>query len=144
MTHTNAIWSTTLRGVALGDAWGNPNEFRRINDLTRDDRRGPELPEFLEVTDDTQMTLYLAQALNATAGADVTTTQAAIIANYIAYHDKSLATLDAMHIGRLHCLTDSWDDCSVRFVQSGGFSVSQKVGQAVTPSFFFKCLHIIY
>jgi ADP-ribosylglycohydrolase len=87
MTHTNAIWSTTLRGVALGDAWGNPNEFRRISDLTRDDRRGPELPSSLEVTDDTQMTLYLAQALDATAGADTATVQAAIIANYIAYRN---------------------------------------------------------
>eukprot|EP01036_Dinobryon_divergens_P033680 gene33680-43530_t len=57
-----------------------------------------------------------------------------MFANYIAYHDKSLATLDAMHIGRLHCLTDSWDECSVRFVQSGGFSVSQKVPLVKQPT----------
>ena len=50
-----------------------------------------------------------------------------MFANYIAYYDKSLATDDAMNIGRLHCLLDTWDDSSVKFVQSGGFTVSDKV-----------------
>lgn len=52
-----------------------------------------------------------------------------MFANYIAYHDKKLATLDAMRVGRLHCLTDSWEDASVSFLKSGGFIVSDKVAR---------------
>lgn len=78
-------WQSTLRGVALGDAWGDPNEFRSIQDLTRDDRRGPDLPARLYVTDDTQMTLYLAKALDASSGGTVAERQDAIIAQYLAY-----------------------------------------------------------
>ena len=35
-----------------------------------------------------------------------------MFANYIAYKDKSFATLDAMRNGRLHCLLDGWEDAS--------------------------------
>ena len=87
MTHNSAMWGATLRGVALGDSWGSPNEFYKIEDLTRDDQRGPDLPEVLEVTDDTQMTLYLAKALHETAGKDRESVQSAIIENYIAYRN---------------------------------------------------------
>lgn len=55
-----------LRGVAYGDAWGYPNEFHSYETLTAADPRGPEMPAQLIVSDDTQMMLYLAQALNGT------------------------------------------------------------------------------
>jgi hypothetical protein len=29
-------WSNVLRGVAIGDAWGWPNEFKSIEDLVKD------------------------------------------------------------------------------------------------------------
>ena len=52
-----------------------------------------------------------------------------MFANYIAYKDKSLATLDAMRIGRLHCLLPTWEDASVSFLLSGGFVFSDKVSK---------------
>jgi ADP-ribosylglycohydrolase len=61
-------WSSVLRGCAYGDAWGNANEFKSYQQLTADDPRGPDLPERLVITDDTQMTLSLARALNGAGG----------------------------------------------------------------------------
>ena len=58
------IWRGVLRGCAYGDAWGNRNEFRSYTMLVYDDVRGPGLPAHLVVTDDTQMTLSFARALN--------------------------------------------------------------------------------
>jgi pimeloyl-ACP methyl ester carboxylesterase len=52
-----------------------------------------------------------------------------MFANFIAYSNKKLATVDAMKIGRLHCLTDTWEDASVNFLLSGGFVVSDLVKQ---------------
>lgn len=48
-------------------------------------------------------------------------------ANYIAYSDKTLASKDAMNIGRLHCQVPEWERASVAFVQSGGFFVRKFV-----------------
>jgi ADP-ribosylglycohydrolase len=81
-THT---LGTVLRGVAIGDAWGSPNEFLSIEMLTASDRRGVDTPDFLEVTDDTQMSLYLARALNDTCGQSVSDVQAAIAREFLAY-----------------------------------------------------------
>ena len=50
-------------GVAYGDAWGYPNERKSYADLLADGPQGPEMPKRLVVSDDTQMTLYLADAL---------------------------------------------------------------------------------
>jgi len=50
-----------------------------------------------------------------------------MFANYIAYKDKAFATMDAVLIGRLHCLLDTWEDTSVAFLLSGGFIMSDKV-----------------
>lgn len=50
-----------------------------------------------------------------------------MFANYIAYKEKSFATLDAMRVGRLHCLLPTWEDASVSFLLSGGFVFSDKV-----------------
>jgi len=85
MTTTTSAWGNVLRGVAIGDAWGDPNEFTSIEMLTRNDRRGPELPERLYVTDDTQMTLYLAQAISASRGGTVAEVQDAIAREFLDY-----------------------------------------------------------
>lgn len=89
----SAAWGNVLRGVAIGDAWGAPSEFRSIGELTRQSRLGPVCPERLEVTDDTQMTLYLARALNRTRGLDVAKRQHAIAEEFIAYtHDPDFGS----------------------------------------------------
>lgn len=59
-------WSNVLRGVAYGDAWGYRNEFRSYAQLTESGPMGPELPEKLIISDDTQMTLALARGLHDT------------------------------------------------------------------------------
>lgn len=85
-------WGNVLRGVAIGDAWGNPHEFQSIQMLTADDRQGPDLPSALEITDDTQMTLYLAKALESTLGCEIPQMQKAIADAFIAYtHDPDFA-----------------------------------------------------
>ncbi|GAA1236497.1 ADP-ribosylglycohydrolase family protein [Kitasatospora nipponensis] len=54
-----------LLGLAIGDAMGRPTEFEDVEDLARrwPDWRALPLPEPALVTDDTQMTLALARAL---------------------------------------------------------------------------------
>ena len=61
-----STWKNVVRGVAIGDAWGDPVEFRKIAKIVRTNVRGPDLPDRLRITDDTQMTLYLADALDQT------------------------------------------------------------------------------
>lgn len=58
------LFGDIVRGVAFGDAWGDPTEFARIASITKNDPKGPELPAQLRITDDTQMTLFLADALD--------------------------------------------------------------------------------
>ncbi len=80
-----------MLGVAYGDAWGYPNERHSYGRLTLLDLRGPDLPERLIVSDDTQMTLYLARALNGAAGKGVSELQSAIIAGWLAWlHDPDM------------------------------------------------------
>lgn len=80
-----------MLGVAYGDSWGYPNERQSYGRLTLLDLRGPELPERLIVSDDTQMTLYLARALNGAAGKSVSELQSAIIAGWLAWlHDPDM------------------------------------------------------
>lgn len=57
-----------------------------------------------------------------------------MFANYLSYTDKSFASLDAMRIGRLHCLVETWEDASVDFLLSGGFVVSNKVAAVEQPT----------
>lgn len=60
----NKALKNILIGVALGDSWGNPNEFQSLRNLiSKEQPHGPDMPDKLVVTDDTQMTLYLARAL---------------------------------------------------------------------------------
>lgn len=83
---TNTTWRNVVRGVAIGDAWGDPVEFRKIASIIKDDLRGPDMPDRMRITDDTQMTLYLADALDLTSEASVADTQAAIEKAFLAYH----------------------------------------------------------
>ncbi|WP_102144369.1 ADP-ribosylglycohydrolase family protein [Mycobacterium hubeiense] len=62
-------WADVLRGCAYGDAWANTNEFKPYSMLTIDSAYGPDLPKKLIITDDTQMTLALARAID-TAGTE--------------------------------------------------------------------------
>ena len=57
--------SDILLGCALGDAWGRSFERRSLDDITRaHGSSGADLPDgTLYITDDTQMALYLAEAV---------------------------------------------------------------------------------
>ncbi|AWN04386.1 hypothetical protein PBI_GRAYSON_42 [Rhodococcus phage Grayson] len=54
-------WMGCLKGIAFGDAWGNHNEFLSVEEIAL--WGNPHPPEEFIITDDTQMTLYLADAL---------------------------------------------------------------------------------
>jgi ADP-ribosylglycohydrolase len=54
-------WMGCLKGIAFGDAWGNHNEFLSVEEIAL--WGNPHPPEQFIITDDTQMTLYLADAL---------------------------------------------------------------------------------
>ncbi|CAM9641487.1 unnamed protein product, partial [Phaeothamnion confervicola] len=56
------------------------------------------------------------------------------LANRLAYFDKELATEDAMRVGRLHTLQDGWEDASMGYMRSGGFSVSKRMAEVTAPS----------
>lgn len=56
-------------------------------------------------------------------------------ANQMSYFDKeTFATDEAVTIGRLHCLREGWSDALVSFMQSGGFSPSEKLSRIGCPS----------
>ena len=57
-----------------------------------------------------------------------------MFANYIAYYDKSFASVEAMLIGRLHCSLKSWKSSSIDFLKSGGFITSEKVAKVKVPT----------
>jgi len=80
------MWGNVLRGVAFGDAWGDPNEFDSITMLLKENHGlGPDLPAHLRITDDTQMTLYLAKALNDSWGKSPDEVRAAIRKEFLTY-----------------------------------------------------------
>lgn len=81
MTFTNII-----RGVAIGDAWGDPNEFHKIAELTRKNVRGPDLPQKMRITDDTQMTLALASALDESRDGSMDDVKEAIQKAFLEYY----------------------------------------------------------
>lgn len=56
--------SDVLLGVAYGDSWGFKNEFHSYRELTVSDVRGPDFPQGAIISDDSQMTLSLAKALD--------------------------------------------------------------------------------
>lgn len=81
------VFSNIIRGVALGDSWGDPNEFKGIDALVAADPKGPDMPAKLRITDDTQMTLFLADALDETWDEPMEKVQDAIISAFLAYAD---------------------------------------------------------
>ena len=84
-------FSAVMLGVAYGDSWGYPNERHSYRRLTLMDLRGPDLPERLTVSDDTQMTLQLARALDGAAGKSAEELQSAILAGWLAWlHDPDM------------------------------------------------------
>ena len=51
------------------------------------------------------------------------------------YHDPATyATVDALNVGRLHCLREGWEDGMLSFMQSGGFRPASKVETISVPS----------
>ena len=87
-----ARWTDVIRGVAIGDAWGAPNELYTYVEIPEIAKRDSTyLPKNLEVTDDTQMTLFLARALNGCRGeAEI---KQAIVREFLNYlHDVDFAS----------------------------------------------------
>lgn len=85
-------WGNVIRGVAIGDAWGAPNEFYAHEDISEIAKRDSNyLPKILEVTDDTQMTLFLARALSGSRGeAEIKAAVVREFSNYL--HDVDFAS----------------------------------------------------
>ena len=82
-------FSNVIRGVAFGDGWGDPVEFQPITTiLATNGPKGPDLPENLRITDDTQMSLFLADALDQAyfGEADVAETKQLIAEAFIDYY----------------------------------------------------------
>ncbi|NTY62063.1 ADP-ribosylglycohydrolase family protein [Mycolicibacterium sphagni] len=84
-THFAAKWADVLRGCAYGDAWGNTNEFKSYKSLTRTTAYGPNLPQRLVITDDTQMTLALARAIDTAGTADDEALRTAIVDEFVGW-----------------------------------------------------------
>lgn len=56
-------------------------------------------------------------------------------ANQMAYFNKQkFATDDAMRIGRLHTHLPGWTEANVAFMQSGGYAVSNRIGDVSLPT----------
>ena len=84
-TYFTAKWADVLRGCAYGDAWGNTNEFQPYSALVRRGAYGPELPTKLVITDDTQMTLALARAIDTAGTDDPDSLRATIIEEFVTW-----------------------------------------------------------
>ena len=80
-----ANWSDVIRGAALGDAWGDTLERLSYDQITaRYGTRGMVLPDGeLTITDDTQMSLYLARALHASHGDGIEEIQQQVCAAWV-------------------------------------------------------------
>lgn len=55
--------SGLVYGLALGDAWGNPTEFLKYDELMENPEKYGPIPEELIITDDTQMSFYTMDAI---------------------------------------------------------------------------------
>lgn len=79
-------WRDTLYGVAYGDAWGAPHEFDSYEVITeRHGPTGPDFPQHALITDDTQMTLSLADALHLTQGWVLAGVQDEVVRQYLSW-----------------------------------------------------------
>ncbi|MGB5794431.1 MAG: ADP-ribosylglycohydrolase family protein [Mycolicibacter algericus] len=80
-------WPNVLRGCAYGDAWGAGNEFRSYAYLTEQSPYGPPLPDKLIITDDTQMTLSLARALDQGHHQNSVSIRARVLDEWVRWYD---------------------------------------------------------
>jgi ADP-ribosylglycohydrolase len=118
--------------LAYGDSWGYPNEFLRYQTLTATDPRGPELPQYLEVSDDTQMALYLATVLWQRVGNPEGRIRSAIVSGYLDWLDDPdnnrapgttcMSAMEAIRSGR------PWQDATVLW--SDGCGANMRVAAA--------------
>ncbi len=117
-----------MLGVAYGDSWGYPNERLSYDVLTLIDLRGPKLPERLIVSDDTQMTLHLARALDGAAGKSVSELQAAILAGWLAWlHDPGMRGIGRTTRTALRDLDSGRDWCRSTVVDSDACGAVMRV-----------------
>ncbi len=117
-----------MLGVAYGDSWGYPNERLSYDVLTLMDLRGPKLPERLIVSDDTQMTLHLARALDGAAGKSVSELQAAILAGWLAWlHDPGMRGIGRTTRTALRDLDSGRDWCRSTVVDSDACGAVMRV-----------------
>lgn len=84
---TQNRWPNVLRGCAYGDAWGDRNEFHLYHQLLEAGPHGPELPLALRITDDTQMTLGLAKALDGAGHHSPNMLRARVLDEWVAWYD---------------------------------------------------------
>lgn len=120
-THTvldTFAWASTLHGVAYGDAHGYPTEFASYQGLVdQHGPEGPDAPDQLVVSDDTQMTLALARALTRADLADHDSIRDFILVEYLSWlvdpdNDRAPGGTCLQALRSLKDLTfgPSWDD----------------------------------
>jgi ADP-ribosylglycohydrolase len=115
-----------ILGLAIGDALGRPAEFLSWSQIQ--DRFGPagiqDLPESAIFTDDTQMTLALAEALVSQGQADVDTLMGEVVRRFIDWkngpdNDRGPGITCMRAISRLEHGT-SWTESGVRHSKGCG------------------------
>jgi len=62
------------------------------------------------------------------------------LATYMVFNDKAEASLDAIRVGRLHCLQDQWSQALVNYMQCGGPILLQKAVEQKMASVAQKTL----
>lgn len=122
-------FSNVIRGVAFGDAWGDPVEFASIDTiLAKNGPKGPDLPEHLRITDDTQMSLFLADALDQAyfGEADVDETKRLIADAFLDYYfdpdtnSRAPGTTVMGSLGRLKGDGSNWQFATNRTSDGSG------------------------
>jgi ADP-ribosylglycohydrolase len=118
-------WSNVIRGVALGDAWGDKNEFASIATLIKDNPKGPDIPAHLRVTDDSQMSLYLADALDETWGEDMATVKTAIARAFKTYqrdpdNNRAPGVTVMTSLGKLSFDGSNWKEATSKTSDGSG------------------------
>lgn len=122
-------FSNVIRGVAFGDAWGDPVEFDRIESILKENGpQGPDLPERLRITDDTQMSLFLADALDQAyfGEADINETKQLIAEAFIDYyfdedtHSRAPGVTVMGSLGRLKADGSNWQAATSKTSDGSG------------------------
>ena len=128
-------WRNVAYGVAYGDAWGAPHEFHSYGEITENDPRGPEFPQTAFVTDDTQMTLALADALHHTDGWSEEFIFDAITSAFVGYFNDEDNTLDrapgATVTNSLSKLNDGWAWFAATDLRSKGCGTVMRTAAAM-------------